>query len=68
MTIEFANGDLLDALDKGEVNWAVHCVNAQGQFGPVLAAQIKKRYPKVFDEYKETLKCLKEHGWETLGW
>ena len=68
MTIEFVNGDLLAALDKDEINWAVHCVNAQGHFGPVLAAKIKQRYPKVFEEYKETLKYLKEHGWETLGW
>ena len=67
MTIEFVNGCLLNALDNGEINWAVHCCICQGKFGPVLAAQIKQRYPKVFEEYKEALKCFKEDGYEILG-
>ena len=67
MTIEIVRGDLLDALDRGEIHWAVHCVNGQGKFGPVLAAQIKKRYPKVFEEYLVALEGFKEDDWPILG-
>ena len=67
MTIEFVNGCLLNALDNGEINWVVHCCNCQGKFGPVLAAQIKKRYPEVFKDYLDLLEICKEHGWQKLG-
>ena len=51
MTIEIVSGDLLDALDKGEVDQIVHCVNMQKTFGSGLALAIKQRYPEVYKEY-----------------
>ncbi len=51
MTIEFVNGDLLNALDKGEVEQIVHCVNMQRVFGSGIALSIKQRYPEVYKEY-----------------
>lgn len=51
MTIEFVNGCLLNALDKGDVSSIVHCVNMQKTFGSGLALSIKQRYPEVYKEY-----------------
>jgi O-acetyl-ADP-ribose deacetylase (regulator of RNase III) len=51
MTIEIVSGDLLDALDRGEVDQIVHCVNMQKTFGSGLALAIKQRYPEVYKEY-----------------
>lgn len=51
MTIEIINGDLLEALDKGEVQSIAHCVNTMGFMGAGIAAQIKKKYPNVFTQY-----------------
>lgn len=52
MTIEFVNGDLLDALDKGEVDVIGHVVNCQGVMGGGLAKSIRERYPSVYEEYR----------------
>lgn len=49
-------GDLLDA----PIKYIAHQVNCQGVMGGGVALQIKHRYPKVFDEYKEFIKDYRE--------
>lgn len=51
--IEYRVGDLLDALDKREVDMAAHGVNCIGGFGSGIAGQIAKRYPIVKQRYLE---------------
>lgn len=52
MTIEIVSGDLLDALDRREVDVIGHIVNCQGVMGSGIAKSIKDRYPAVYEEYK----------------
>lgn len=52
MTIEFVSGDLLDALDRKEVDVIGHIVNCQGVMGSGIAKSIKDRYPAVYKEYR----------------
>ena len=51
MTIEIVRGCLLNALDNGEVNSIVHCVNMQKTMSSGIALAIKNRYPEVYKEY-----------------
>lgn len=53
MTIEFVNGDLLDALDNQEVNVICHVVNCRGVMGGGIAKSIRERYPSVYKDYRE---------------
>lgn len=63
MTIEIINGCLLDALDRGDVNVAVHCVNLQKVMGSGIALSIKNRYPKVYNQYINHTGYLGEADW-----
>lgn len=51
MTIEFVNGDLLDALDNGDVFYIGHVTNCCGIMGSGIAKSIKDRYPQVYQHY-----------------
>ena len=58
--IEYLDGDLLDAFDKGDVNTVLHVTNCQKKMGSGIALQIKKRYPEAYTAY------LSDEG-EVLG-
>lgn len=62
MTIEFVDGCLLDAFDRGDVNVIAHVVNCKGVMGSGIAKSIKDRYPKVFEEYKKFCKEDSKEG------
>lgn len=49
MEIVYKKGNLLDA----QTNVIAHQVNCQGVMGSGVAKQIKEKWPKVFEEYKE---------------
>ena len=49
MTIIYKSGDIFDS----KVNIICHQVNAQGVMGSGVAKQVKDKYPRVFDKYKE---------------
>ena len=60
--IIFKVGDIFDS----ECQTLVNTVNCVGIMGKGIALQFKKRYPKMFEEYKQICKpgqyrCL-EHG------
>lgn len=57
--IIYRKGDILDALDKGEIDVLVHGCNAIGGFGSGIAGQIAKRYPDALRAYKDLIStCL----------
>ncbi len=47
--IEVVRGDILELCTEG---WLVHGVNADGKMGAGLAAQVKKRYPHAYQDYR----------------
>lgn len=53
MTIEFIEGNLVNAFGRGDVDVLVHCCNAQGVMGSGLAKTIKENYPAVFQRYRD---------------
>ena len=53
--IKYKNGCVLNALDRQDVGYVLHCCNAQGVMGSGIAKSIKERYPEVFEEYLEGL-------------
>lgn len=60
--IQYRIGDVLDALDKKEVDMVGHGVNCRGAFGSGIAGQIARRYPFVRNKYME--KFLSADGWK----
>jgi len=42
------NGDLLTALEKGEIQCIGHQTNCMNAFGPIIAAKIKKKFPEAW--------------------
>jgi O-acetyl-ADP-ribose deacetylase (regulator of RNase III) len=51
MLLKYTDGDLLDMLDEGRVNYVLHCCNCQAIMGSGIAVQIKNRYPAVYQAY-----------------
>ena len=50
MKIEYRYGDILTT----DSRYIAHCVNAQGVMKSGVAKAIRDRYPKSFDDYRET--------------
>ena len=50
--IKYVKGDAVKALKNGEINYLIHCCNAQGVMGSGIAKQIKEEIPQAFDVYK----------------
>ena len=50
--ITFITGDLFDT----KANVILHQVNCQGVMGSGIAAEVKRRFPKAYNSYKEL--CL----------
>lgn len=49
MPIQIIAGDLLDALQRGEVNVIGHCANMQNTFGSGIAKSIRERFPEAYE-------------------
>ena len=49
--IEYVNGDVLLALERGELDVVAHGCNCQGGFGSGVAGQIARRWPHVREAY-----------------
>lgn len=49
--IKYINGNILLALEKGELDVIAHGCNCQGGFGSGIAGQIARRWPHVRDAY-----------------
>lgn len=67
MTIEIVSGDVLDALDRDEIDVVGHIVNCQAVMGSGIARSIRDRYPKVYEAYLESFKEAAEEGIDNLG-
>lgn len=48
-------GDIFSPVKEGTITVICHQVNCKGEMGAGLAKQVKEKYPKVYEEYKE--KC-----------
>lgn len=51
--IEHRKGDILDALEKNEIDVLVHGCNCDGGFGRGIAGQIRKKWPSVARYYED---------------
>lgn len=51
MSIKYVKGDAVQALVDGEVDFLVHCCNAQGKMGSGIAKQVRETFPKAFEVY-----------------
>lgn len=49
--IRYKKGDILQALEDGEIDAFAHGVNCRGGFGKGIAGQIKEKYPEVREQY-----------------
>ena len=49
--INYIEGDVLLALEKGELDVVLHGCNCQGGFGSGIAGQIARKWPHVRDAY-----------------
>lgn len=50
-SLEYVKGDAVKALLAGDVDFLMHCCNAQGVMGAGIALQVKKAFPQVFEDY-----------------
>lgn len=46
------DGDLVSLWKKGDVDWLVHCCNAQGVMGSGIALQVAQQIPEAFTAYR----------------
>lgn len=51
MGIIYRTGNVVDALINGEVDFIMHCCNAQGVMGSGVAKEIRQRIPNAYTEY-----------------
>lgn len=51
--IKYLKGDVVKALQNGEVNCLMHCCNAQGVMGSGIALQIKQTFPDAYASYAD---------------
>lgn len=57
--IKYINGDILKALENGDIDCFAHGVNCIGGFGSGIAGQIAKKYPNIRDAYIDKFKTDK---------
>ena len=62
--ITYKKGCLLDALDNKEINYAIHCCNAQMVMGSGIALQVKTMFPKAYEAYLRSF--MYDDGRETM--
>lgn len=55
MSIEFIKGDAVEALKNGDVDYLIHCCNAQGKMNSGIAKQIREEFPEAYDIYKHSV-------------
>lgn len=53
MSITFVKGDALKALKEGDIDYLVHCCNAQGVMNSGIAKQIREQVPEAYGAYME---------------
>jgi hypothetical protein len=66
--IETIKGDVITALDNGDVDAIMHVVNCQGVMGSGVAKSIKLRKVSAFKRYLQRHKANLSNGKEELGY
>ena len=61
--IPIVNGDIFES----GAEFILHQVNCQGRMGSGVAKQVRERYPKVFQRYKDFINTYRKHGLTPLG-
>lgn len=51
MALICKEGNLIDALLSGEVDFIAHCCNAQGEMNTGVAKEVKDRIPEAYEKY-----------------
>lgn len=54
--IKIVDGCLLDAVERGDISYAVHCCNDMAVMGSGIAKQIKQRFPLAYTRYIASFK------------
>lgn len=67
MQIIYKNGNVVDALLNGEVDFVAHCCNAQGVMGSGVAKEIKERIPDAYEVYRKGYESYRKHNFNFLG-
>jgi O-acetyl-ADP-ribose deacetylase (regulator of RNase III) len=49
MAIIYKQGNAVDALIDGEIDFLLHCANCQNTFGSGIAYEIKKKIPEAYE-------------------
>lgn len=62
MGIIYKQGNVVDALLNGELDFIAHCCNAQGVMGSGIAKEIKERIPEAYTEYMFRYNLCKQRG------
>ena len=55
MSLQYKQGNIIDALKRGEIDFLMHQVNCEGEMGAGLAMSIKHHFPNTEKEYLEWL-------------
>lgn len=60
--ITFKKGNVIDALLNGEVDYLLHCCNAQGKYASGVAGEIRRRIPEAYEAYMNQYDWYKAYG------
>lgn len=51
MSIKIVEGNAVDGLLNGEIDYLIHQTNCQGKFASGIAGEIRKRIPEAYEKY-----------------
>ena len=59
MSLQYKQGNIIEALKKGEIDFLMHQVNCEGEMGAGLAMSIKHHFPNTEKQYIQYLNAYK---------
>lgn len=60
--IKIQQGNAVSALLNGDVDYLIHCTNAQGKYASGIAGEIRRRIPTAYEAYMKQYNTWKERG------
>lgn len=60
--IKYVKGNVVDALLNNEVDYLIHCCNAQGKYASGVAGEIRQRIPEAYEAYMELYNTWTSRG------
>lgn len=67
MSLQYKQGNIIDALKKGEINFLMHQVNCEGEMGAGIARSIAYHFPNTERDYLQSLAHFKKLGNTEFG-